>query len=146
MVIRRMAGSLTCTLILVLAGCASFACKAPKPQPAAPQSQQPAAPQPQRPNATAPVSTQSPVSAEALGIYRSPSQAKAPPTKDELSVIASAKTLLGKPPNADVVVNGKSFTLDCIGTVCAIYYKLWLDLTKDFARYSGNGVTGSSRR
>ena len=44
-------------------------------------------------------------------------------------------------PNAKVVVNGKPFVLDCIGTVCAIYYRSYIDLTKDFGLYSGNGVS-----
>ncbi len=80
------------------------------------------------------------VSAEALGIYRTEEQQQQPPSTDELAVIASAKTLLGKPPDAKVNVNGKGFTLDCIGTVSAIYYALSLDVTKDFSLYTGNGV------
>jgi len=80
------------------------------------------------------------LSAEALGIYRTPEQQQEPPRKDELAVIASAKTLIGKPPDAKVTVNGKGFTLDCIGTVSAIYYGLSLDVTKDFSIYTGNGV------
>jgi hypothetical protein len=82
----------------------------------------------------------SPISAEALGIYRDQKEMQAPPSADELSLIASAKTLIGQPPDAKVMVNGRPFTLDCIGTVSAIYYRLYLDLTKDFALYSGNGV------
>jgi hypothetical protein len=81
------------------------------------------------------------LSAEALGLYRSPEQEAQPVSQDELAVIDSAKTLLGKAPNAVVFVNGKRFVLDCIGTVSAVYYKLSIDVTKDFARYSGNGVT-----
>jgi hypothetical protein len=80
------------------------------------------------------------ISAEALGIYRSPEQLRLPPTADELSVIESAKSLLGKAPNAVVMVNGKSFVLDCIGTVGAVYYRMNIDITKDFAKYQGNGV------
>jgi hypothetical protein len=80
------------------------------------------------------------ISAEALGIYRTPEERQEPPSNDELAVIASAKTLLGKPPNASVIVNGKGFTLDCIGTVSAIYWALSLDVTKDFSLYPGNGV------
>ncbi|MGA2640575.1 MAG: hypothetical protein ABSG21_06690, partial [Spirochaetia bacterium] len=80
------------------------------------------------------------LSAEALGIYRSPEEQQQPPTNDELAVLASAKTLIGKPPNAKVKVNGKGFTLDCIGTVSAIFYGLSIDVTKDFAIYTGDGV------
>ncbi len=80
------------------------------------------------------------VSAEALGIYRSTEELQEPPSNDELAVIASAKTLIGQKPDAKVTVNGKGFTLDCIGTVSAIYYGLSLDVTKDFAIYDGNGV------
>ena len=80
------------------------------------------------------------VSAEALGIYRTPKELQQPPTNDELAVIASAKTLLGKSPNASVTVKGKGFTLDFIGTVSAIFYALSIDVTKDFSLYAGNGV------
>jgi hypothetical protein len=80
------------------------------------------------------------LSAESLGIYRTDEEQQAPPTQDEIAVLASAKTLLGKPPDAKVRVNGKGFTLDCIGTVSAIYYGISLDVTKDFAIYTGNGV------
>jgi cell wall-associated NlpC family hydrolase len=80
------------------------------------------------------------VSAEALGIYRSDEEQQKPPTSDELAVMASAKTLIGKPPNAKVTVNGKGFTLDCIGTVSAIFYGMSIDVTKDFTIYTGDGV------
>ena len=80
------------------------------------------------------------LSAESLGIYRTPEQQQMPPTPDELAVIASAKTLLGKPPNANVTVKGRAFTLDCIGTVSAAFYGVSLDVTKDFDCYPGDGV------
>jgi hypothetical protein len=80
------------------------------------------------------------LSAEALGIYRTAPQQRATPSGDERAVIASAKTLLGRPPDAKVSVNGRAFTLDCIGTVSAIYYGMSLDVTKDFDLYTGNGV------
>jgi len=66
-----------------------------------------------------------------------PSAARA---DDELGVVASAETLMGMAPNAKVTVNGKQFTLDCIGTVSAIFYRIGIDVTKDFGKYSGNGV------
>jgi hypothetical protein len=81
------------------------------------------------------------ISADALGLYRSKEGARKPPTDDELLVIDSAKTLLGEPPNAKVLIKGKQFTLDCIGTVSAIFYRMDIDVTKDFDKYSGNGVS-----
>jgi cell wall-associated NlpC family hydrolase len=103
----------------------------------APSANEPVAPAPAKPS----VASRSPISADALGIYRTPEERQKPPTEDELAVIASAKSLLGKPPNAKVTVNDRSFTLDCIGTVSAVFYKLWIDVQKDFALYSGDGVT-----
>lgn len=94
-----------------------------------------------QPAAQNPAAPPSSLSAEALGIYRSPEELQKPPTKDELAVIASAKTLVGKRPNESVSVNGKRFVLDCIGTVSAVFYRLWLDVTKDFGLYSGDGVS-----
>jgi hypothetical protein len=72
--------------------------------------------------------------------YRTTEQARMPPTDAELQVVDSAKTLVGQAPNAQVVVNGKKFILDCIGTVSAIFYRMSIDITRDFARYPGNGV------
>jgi hypothetical protein len=90
--------------------------------------------------AALPAEKPSSVSAKSMGLYRTPEEARQPPSDLELQVLDSAKTLLGKPPNARVVVNGREFVLDCIGTVSAIYYRLDIDVTKDFAKYSGNGV------
>jgi len=126
----------------------------PTPQTTTPQAEQrndtPAhASSPQAAATDSPVETVEPaqtpprsslLSAEVLGIYRTPEQQREPPTTEELAVIASAKTLIGKPPDAKVMVNGKGFTLDCIGTVSAIYFGLSLDVTKDFGIYTGNGV------
>ncbi len=80
------------------------------------------------------------ITAAALGLYRTMETARAAPSDDELKVVASAKTLIGMAPNAKVTVNGKLFTLDCIGTVSAIFYRMDIDITKDFGKYSGNGV------
>ncbi len=110
--------------------------KAPSVSAAPPQPAKPAA----QPSAKPPVASSSPVSAAALGLYRDPVAAKAPPTVDELSVIASAKLLLGQVPNARVTVNGRQFTLDCIGTVEAIFWRMNIDVAKDFDKYPGNGV------
>jgi hypothetical protein len=104
---------------------------------------------PSPPAASAPAATlQEPPKAEpqpslvpgALAVYRSPAQARAPIADEELKVVVSAKSLLGQKPNAKVVVKGKAFTLDCIGTVSASYYGADIDITKDFGKYSGNGV------
>lgn len=57
------------------------------------------------------------------------------------AVLEQAYDLLGKKPNANVVVNGKSFMLDCIGTVAAVFYNAGIDITKDFHKYQGNGVS-----
>jgi hypothetical protein len=119
----------------LLAACASApAAKPPAvPRPAAAK---PAAAPAQPAAAPRPAS----ISAEALGLYRSKEDARKPPTDDELLVIDSAKQLIGQAPNAKVVVKGKQFTLDCIGTVSAILYRMDIDITKDFAKYPGNGV------
>jgi hypothetical protein len=82
----------------------------------------------------------SPLSAEGMGLYRSPEQARMPPTTDELSVVNSGKLLVGQKPNARVTVNGRAFTLDCIGTVAATFWRMNIDIQKDFAKYEGNGV------
>jgi hypothetical protein len=80
------------------------------------------------------------LSADALGIYRTEEHQQAAPSEDELAVIASAKTLLGKAPESSTTVNGKGFTLDCIGTVSAIFWGMSLDVQKDFDLYTGDGV------
>ena len=61
-------------------------------------------------------------------------------TNDQILVLESAFELLGKPPDCPVTINGRNFRLDCIGTVSAIFYKLGIDVTRDFNRYTGNGV------
>lgn len=96
------------------------------------------------PVAAAPVPPSEPrpvsISAKALNLYRTMDDARKPPTDDELLVIDSAKKLIGKAPNAKVVVKGRQFTLDCIGTVGAIFYRMDIDIGKDFDKYPGNGV------
>ena len=74
-------------------------------------------------------------------VYRTQEQIGRPLTTDERAVLASANTLMGKAPDAMVNVNGRTFTLDCIGTVSAIFYGMNVDVQADFSRYSGNGVT-----
>jgi hypothetical protein len=77
---------------------------------------------------------------KAPNLYRSIEDARKPPTDDELCVVTSAQKLLGKPPDAKVTVNGRRFSLDCIGTVSAVFFDMGIDVTKDFNKYSGNGV------
>jgi hypothetical protein len=72
--------------------------------------------------------------------YRSMEEARMPPTEQEIAVLASANALIGKAPDSRVVVNGRAFVLDCIGTVSAIYYGVSIDVQRDFALYGGNGV------
>jgi len=138
-------------LCLLIAGCATAPRVAGSAEPVAStqltaRSTQLAAVDPQaEPDKTetpAPVDpgSRSLLSADSLGIYRTEEDQEAAPTDDELAVIASAKTLIGKKPDAKVTVNGKPFVLDCIGTVSAIYYGVSLDVQKDFSLYNGNGV------
>lgn len=72
--------------------------------------------------------------------YRGIEAARAAPSAEELKVVESSKRLMGAAYNGKAVVSGRKFTLDCIGTVCAIYYRLGIDLSKDFGKYPGNGV------
>ena len=72
--------------------------------------------------------------------YRTFSDLSKPLSPGEQKFLLSADSLLGRPPGSKVTVNGRVFTLDCIGTVCAVYYGVDFDLTKDFSRYPGNGV------
>jgi hypothetical protein len=85
----------------------------------------------------------SPTAAPApLGLlYRGEEAARAPFTDFEASLIASAKGLIGQKPNAKVTVNGRKFTLDCIGTVRAIFWGVGVDVALFFDRYPGNGVS-----
>jgi hypothetical protein len=125
--------ALALPLALLLAACASEP-KAPALPEPAPQPAPVAAPAP------APAPKPAAITAEALGLYRSMEAARAAPSDDELGIVDSSKQLVGMAPNAKVLVKGKQFTLDCIGTVCAIYYRLDIDLAKDFGKYPGNGV------
>ena len=122
------ATSVIAALLVLLAGCASAPPPVAAPAPPPVVSSTPAPPRP------------SAVSAEALGLYRTPEASTAPPTQDERDVIDSAKTLLGQAPNAKVIVNGKRFVLDCIGTVSAIFYGMDSTCRGISPCYAGNGV------
>ena len=56
-------------------------------------------------------------------------------------ILKQANDLVGRAIYSKVIVNGKTFTLDCIGTVSAIFYSAGIDITKYFNKYSGNGVS-----
>jgi len=71
---------------------------------------------------------------------RQAAHASKPLSKEQARLVASARSLLGLPPNAKLIVKDRAFTLDCIGTVSAIFYSQDIDLTKDFAKYPGDGV------
>jgi len=73
--------------------------------------------------------------------YRTPEQVAHPMSPDEKAVLASARTLIGRGPETVVNVNGRTFVLDCIGTVSAIFYGMNIDVQADFPRYGGNGVS-----
>jgi len=72
--------------------------------------------------------------------YRSPEQIAQPLTAEEKAVLASAQTLVGRAPESIVKVNGRTFVLDCIGTVSAIFYGMDIDVQRDFPRFRGDGV------
>lgn len=55
-------------------------------------------------------------------------------------VLATGRSLLGQKPDAKVKVNGKTFVLDCVGTVSAAWWGAGLDLRRDFVRYRGDAV------
>lgn len=57
------------------------------------------------------------------------------------AVRESALSLKGRKHEEKVTVRGRAFTLDCIGTVSAAYWGAGVDVTVDFAKYEGNGVS-----
>ena len=48
-----------------------------------------------------------------------------------------ARRMIGR---RHLVVRGRTFPYDCTGLVLAIYWYAGIDLARDFAQYSGNGV------
>ena len=60
--------------------------------------------------------------------------------KDRACLVARAQELLGQKSDAKVIINGRPFMLDCIGTVSAAYWSAGYDIQRDFAKYEGNGV------
>jgi len=53
-------------------------------------------------------------------------------------ILAGAEYVKGK---RSLVINGRRFNWDCTGTILSIYYYAGIDLQKEFADYTGNGVT-----
>jgi hypothetical protein len=56
-------------------------------------------------------------------------------------ILDQADILIGKKPYEVVKVHNKTFKLDCIGTVSAIFYSAKIDIRKYFKKYKGNGVS-----
>ncbi|MBP5448771.1 MAG: CHAP domain-containing protein [Spirochaetales bacterium] len=65
-----------------------------------------------------------------------------PMTKIHDTVFDQALGLLGKKPDSTVYVNGKKFTLDCIGTVAAIFYGAGIDIMADAGKFYAPGDNG----
>jgi hypothetical protein len=126
-------------LCLLLAACSSAPPPPARPVPPPAAAVVPA-PQPETAPRPAVKEAQAAPAAAPRQLYRSLEAALKAPTAEELRVLASAKDLVGMKPDAKVAVNGKQFQLDCIGTVSAIFYKVDIDVTRDFDKYSGNGV------
>lgn len=63
------------------------------------------------------------------------------PQSVRAAVIESARQLLGKGYESRATVRGKKFTLDCVGTVSAAWWGAGFDITRDFGKFSGNGVS-----
>ena len=78
------------------------------------------------------------------------SRANHGPTSDGISqdsgamrstIVTQARTMLGQKPDARFTLQGRSFTLDCIGTVSAAFWGAGYDIQRDFGKYAGNGVS-----
>jgi hypothetical protein len=68
-------------------------------------------------------------------VYGSPAAVS---TDTQSLLVEGAHTLLGVDK---LVVRGKRFTRDCVGTICAIYYYAGIDLAGGLVNYTGGGVT-----
>jgi hypothetical protein len=56
-------------------------------------------------------------------------------------ILDEAWQFMDKKPNEIVYVKDRKFKLTCIGTVAAVFYAAGIDITRDFHRYKGNGVS-----
>lgn len=59
-------------------------------------------------------------------------------TETQEKLIEGSHWALGK---TKLTVNGKTFNLDCSGTVMAIYYYAGIDLSRNFNKYKGGGTS-----
>ena len=59
-------------------------------------------------------------------------------TDSQELVVEGVQTLIGA---ESLVVRGREFAMDCSGFVRAAYYYAGIDLSQDFDKYTGNGVT-----
>jgi hypothetical protein len=62
-------------------------------------------------------------------------------TYNQNLLVKFADSFLGKRTYSKVVVKKRTFILDCVGFVSAVYYGIGIDIRKDFASYTGNGVS-----
>jgi hypothetical protein len=63
-------------------------------------------------------------------------------TEIQKKILDKTFEFIGKPPYSKVVVNDRSFILDCIGFISAVFYSVGFDLQKEISPYQGNnGVT-----
>jgi hypothetical protein len=53
-------------------------------------------------------------------------------------LVEGASRLVGK---TELVIKGRRFNWDCTGTVLAVYWYAGIDLSRDFDKYGGNGVS-----
>ncbi len=53
-------------------------------------------------------------------------------------LVEGAQAVLG---SRELYIRGRRFTMDCTGTVLAIYWYAGIDLSRDFNKLQGNGVT-----
>src|SRR5512138_2517929 len=60
---------------------------------------------------------------------------------NQTRLVNFAKTFLGKKTYSKTIVRDRTFTLDCIGFVSAVYYGIGIDIKKDFVKYAGNEVS-----
>jgi len=61
-----------------------------------------------------------------------------PFAEDRNKIITSAKNLMGIKYNTQgIEVNGKKFTIDCIGTIRAAFWGAGIDIAQDFINIPG---------
>ncbi len=83
--------------------------------------------------------------ATAPAIKRETPSVSTPPKKSSVEKISKTQKLLIEEARRligveKIFVKGKSFSLDCSGTVMAIYWYAGIDLSRNFSRYTGGGT------